>query len=65
MVPPDGALPELHDIPMDHVTAAEWELDNTWNETLRNLPRDFKYLECCVHESQEECDEDHVLDTVD
>ncbi|KAI4462585.1 hypothetical protein MML48_4g00013168 [Holotrichia oblita] len=62
--PPDGALPELNQINMAHVTAADWELDATWQETLQNLPQDFKHLECSVHESPEECDDDHLLDTI-
>lgn len=62
--PPDGALPELGEINMGHVTAADWELDLTWQETLQNLPQDFKQLECSVHENIEECDDDHFLDTV-
>lgn len=64
LAPPEGALPELNEINVAHVTAADWELDHTWHETLQNLPQDFKVLECSVHESQAECDEDHQLDTV-
>lgn len=62
--PPDGAMIEIEDIPLIGIPAAEWELDNTWNDTLNNLPEDFQTLECAVHENQTLCDDDHHLDAI-
>lgn len=62
--PPDGALPELESLETEPVTAAEWEIDTTWEETLNGLPDDFQDLECSVHKCKEECGRDHQLDDV-
>lgn len=63
-MPPEGALAELDDIEIKTLPAAEWEMDKTWMETIQGLPNDFQPLECSVHGSKEECDDDHNLDTV-
>lgn len=62
--PPDGALPDLRGLADQPVEAAQWELDNTWQDTLLGLPEDFQMLECCVHAEKNQCSEDHKLDKV-
>lgn len=62
--PPSGALLELEDIEHRPSPAAEWELDHMWQETLQNLPDNFQNLECSVHETKEDCQNDHSLDKV-
>ncbi|XP_060531631.1 uncharacterized protein LOC132705192 [Cylas formicarius] len=62
--PPDGALPDMSSIRSTPVTAAQWEIDGTWQDTLRNLPDNFQMLDCSVHETQEECNKDHSLDRI-
>ncbi|XP_025831310.1 uncharacterized protein LOC108740386 [Agrilus planipennis] len=60
--PPEGALPELHDLEHVPVPAAEWELDRMWVETLNGLPKDFQCLQCSIHKNSHECEKDHKLD---
>lgn len=62
--PPVGVLPEFRDIPLTKITAAEWELETMWQNTLQNLPEDLKKMECSVHENHDDCANDHDLDTV-
>ncbi|EFA02313.1 uncharacterized protein LOC664256 [Tribolium castaneum] len=62
--PPDDALADLRSILPDPSTAAEWEADRMWQETLLSLSDDFEMMGCCVHGSKEECQQDHNLDKV-
>ncbi|KAJ8966870.1 hypothetical protein NQ314_003264 [Rhamnusium bicolor] len=60
--PPDGAIPDLKELVARPVQAAEWETDPTWQDTLVGLPDDFQMLECCIHATPAECNNDHNLD---
>lgn len=50
-------------IPSD-LEPSEWELDKSWDEVILNLPDTFQDLECSIHNSPEECKQDHTLDDV-
>lgn len=62
--PPDGALPDMDQVQPTQLSAAEWELDVSWDEVLNNLPDNFQMLRCSVHSTREECEDDHDLDEV-
>lgn len=62
--PPEGPLPDLHDVRPLNVTAAQWETDNMWQDTLQNLPDDFQLLDCTVHDDPDQCRKDHPFDKV-
>lgn len=62
--PPDDALVCLKSIQPDPSTAAEWETDRMWQETLLSMPDDFVMMGCSIHNSKEECQQDHKLDKV-
>lgn len=62
--PPDDALVCLKTIHPEPSTAAEWETDRMWQETLLSLPEDFEMMTCSVHGSPDECKQDHRLDKV-
>lgn len=62
--PPEGALVELEDLDPRPTPVAEWETDIMWQETLQNLPENFQNLECSVHETKGDCQNDHSLDKV-
>ncbi|RZC37152.1 uncharacterized protein BDFB_011118, partial [Asbolus verrucosus] len=62
--PPNDNLADLNSIQIEPSTAAEWELDKMWHETLLSLPDEFEMMQCTVHGSQEDCQQDHKLDKV-
>lgn len=62
--PPEGPLPDLNDIKLPTTSCAHWELDTTWQDTLKALPHTFKMLKCTIHDDETECMADHDLDTV-
>lgn len=62
--PPEEALTDLKAIQPEPSTAAEWETDRMWQETLLGLPDDFEPMTCSVHSSPEDCQKDHQLDKV-
>lgn len=62
--PPDKVLEDPKSLPIEQSTAAEWESDKMWQETLLALPDDFQMMECCVHSDKENCKTDHKLDRV-
>lgn len=64
MHPPEGPLPDIHDLEVIPVQSAEWELDTMWQDTLLGLPEDFHILSCPVHQSKEACLCDHRLDNI-
>lgn len=63
-LPPSGVLVDLNNITPHPVPAAEWESDRMWPNTLQNLPENFQPLHCSVHNTREECNNDHKLDQV-
>ncbi|KAL1509548.1 hypothetical protein ABEB36_004262 [Hypothenemus hampei] len=62
--PPDGPLPDLRTVRPFTVTAAQWETDNMWQDTLQNLSDDFQLLDCFVHEDPVQCRKDHQFDKI-
>ncbi|XP_030748243.1 uncharacterized protein LOC115876568 [Sitophilus oryzae] len=62
--PPDGALADLETFHPKPVPAAQWEIDNMWQDTLQHLPEEFQLLECFIHDSAELCKHDHGYDKI-
>ncbi|CAH0560255.1 unnamed protein product [Brassicogethes aeneus] len=62
--PPEGPLLDLDELKMPECTAAHWETDTMWQDTLKTLPGNFKLLKCTIHETEEACHDDHDLDQI-
>lgn len=64
--PPFGAVPDIECLPLHNVGCCEWEVDDTWDKILQEVPKDERreQLLCIAHKNKKDCTNDHKWDDV-